>query len=173
MAITRPLIFTSVEDAEALRPNAVNEETVRKMVQNINLLGALAALASVRFIHLNLSGVVSPNANIWQEADGSKITNPFSPLTSIVPNEYFTPNIINKYPRGASDASTNTAGGSYTVDASHDHATTDVGHALVGQEGDERSGYLEPSHNHVIAVAPIIEPLEVSHQELGVYLKIG
>lgn len=172
MAITVPIIFTEIQDAEVKYKRSVNEETVRKMVQDVNMLGKLAPIGTVRAIQLNQTGVQAPDSTIWQLMDGTEITYPASPLRSVGLTLRFTPNMVGRYPRGAATDSVNNSGGSPTVNLSHDHGGTgSVGGDIRGEEGDEKTARVDHSHpiNSDLSGA---EPLEPAHQRLAFYLKI-
>ncbi len=175
MAIIKPVNFTSIEDAEVQRDRPVTQETVRKMIQNSNLLGSLAVIGSIAHIQLNMPGVPTVNPDIFQFSNGSEITNEFSPLKSVAPNNYFTPNMTSKYVRGAEQGSGNNGtGGDATVNLSHSHT---LGPALVFascNDGNDAPVYEGPPHTHpVFSNFSSAEPLEPAHQELAVYLKIN
>lgn len=170
MAITVPIIFTEIQDAEVKYTRSVNEETVRKMVQDTNLLGKLAPIGCVRMIQLNQTGVQAPDTTIWQLMDGSEITYPASPLRSVGLTLRFTPNMISKYPRGAANAVSNSFGGSPTVNLAHDHGIGSVGGQIKGEEGDEKTARVD--HSHPVESRLGNEPLEPAHQRLAFYLKI-
>lgn len=176
MAVTKPLIFTSVEDAEVVANNSVSEETVRKMIQNSNLLASLALIGTIRTVALNQPGASAPNGDIFQLANGGEITHPQSPLATVIPTNRFTPDLLNKYLRGAADDTNNNSGGSPTVNLQHDHGgnTATVSAPPLGAEGGDRYGYDPLTHLHTISDdMSTTEPNEVAHQEVAVYLKIN
>ncbi len=173
MAITKPLIFTPIEDIEVSFNRPVSEETIRKMIQNANMLSLLALVGSIRCVALNQHGVTTPSTDQLQLATGSQITHPQSPITSISPTDRFTPNFQNVYPRGAANDSDNGTGGTYTTDLSHYHQTDFYHQFAYGENGDEQKAYIG-GHDHTISVdLNSEEPLEVAHQEVAIYLKIN
>ena len=172
MAITIPAIFTAIQDAEVKYGRSVTEETVRKMVQDVNLLGRLAPIGCVRGIQLNQIGVQVPDSNIWQLMDGSEITNPNSPLRTVGLTQRFVPDLIGNYLRGAPNVSINNFGGSPTVSIAHDHGGTGVtGGGIRGEEGDEKTASVPHAHP-ITSNFSATEPLEPAHQRLAFYLKI-
>lgn len=174
MAITYPQVFTSTEDAETVKNRPVSEEVVRKFIQNSNLLGSLCPIGSIRAVLISAVGVHPPNVDLWQIADGAQITHGASPLTSVGIFLRYTPDFTNTYMRGAMAEAVNNSGGSHTTDLSHTHDTDVVCGNKVGEEGDERKGYPEECHSHTTQPDLSSEyPLEVSHQELAIYLKIN
>lgn len=174
MAIVKPVIFTPVEDAECVRNRPVSEEVVRKLIQNSNMLAALAVIGSLRTIALNQAGVVAPNTDQWQLSDGSQIVHPQSPITSITPTNRFTPDFTGKYIRGAFSTTVNNVGGAPSVNLSHFHGVGSVCVGLSGEEGDEQNAYGNGCHSHSIFndLDPA-EILELAHQQIAVYLKIN
>jgi hypothetical protein len=173
--ITRPVMFTSIDDAEVQKDRPVSEEVVRKLVQNNNLLGALAAIGSIRHVQINLSGAPIVNPAIWQLADGTEITNVDSPLKSVTPFTRNTPDCRQRYVCGAPDESTNATGGSPSVNLSHTHGTGNA--CSFGQPIDNNNdlgGYPQACHSHTVSNdLNSAEPLEPAHQELAIYLKIN
>lgn len=174
MAVIKPVFFNSIHDSEVNYTRPVSEETMRKMIQNCNMLAALAVIGSVRCVALNQQGVTVPNTDQWQAATGGQITHPQSPITSVGPTNRFTPDFTNRYIRGAAAPTVNGVGGAYTTNLEHDHiASTDcVG--LSGEEGDEQPCYISGCHFHTIDNdLSATEPLEVAYQQVATYLKIN
>lgn len=176
MAVTKPVIFTPTEDAEIDYKKPVSEELIRKMVQNVNLLGSLAPIGSYRHVNINQPGATPPNGKIYQQCDGSEIVDPDSPLRSIVPISRFTHNMQNRYVRGAPGETSgdNADGGSATVNLSHTHSTGNACTGIDVEEGDERHSWFAVCHNHAISAdLDGSEPLDVAHQQLAIYVKIN
>ena len=171
MAIVKPVIFTSVHDAETTYGRTVSEETIRKMIQNCNLLGALSIPGQYRFVNLNQSGAGTPIADIFQAANGSAIVHPNSPLVGT------TPVMTNHYVRGANGVlgSDNVYGGNSTTNLSHAHGTGVV--CSVGklcEEGNERRAWDFQCHDHIINNdLSGAEPLAPRCQQLAIYVKIN
>lgn len=174
MSVTKPVVFTSIEDAEVAYGKPVSEEVIRKMIQNSNLIGALCPIGSFRHMQINQPGAFPPNVKLWQMSDGTEITDPDSPLKSVVPTSRFTNDMRNNYVRGAPDEATNGFTGSATTDLSHSHDTGTTCTAIDGEEGDERRGYATLCHNHDMARdLSTAEPLDVANQQLAIYVKIN
>lgn len=171
MAITIPVIFTPIQDAEVKYTRSVTEETVRKMVQDCNMLGKLSPIGSVRAIQINQTGVQAPDSTIFQLMDGSEITFPDSPLRSVGLTQRFTPDMTGLYVRGAPNPSANNIGGSATIDLSHTHSIGNVSGSIRGEEGDEKTARVPHSHPLANDLASD-ESLELAHQRLAFYLKI-
>lgn len=174
MAIVKPVIFTSINDAETARGAPVTAETIRKMIQNSNMLSALAVIGSIRHVAINRPGVTTPNTDQWQGADASEITHLSSPLASVGPLLRFTPDFRNLYLRGAAAPTVNNTGGSYTVNLEHSHSIGGVCGPVNGEEGSEQRGYPGGCHTHTLGndLSPT-EPLEVYFYQIATYLKIN
>lgn len=175
MAITLPVMFTSIEDAEVSFNRPVSDETVRKILQNINMLGELAKLGQLIPVAVNQPGVPSPNPDIFQQANGSEIVQIDSPLQSTIGSEKFTPDMTKHFLRGAPDESTNgyTAADQINV-MEHTHAVDVVCPPLIiGESGDERKSYAI-CHTHAIEddLNPA-EPIDPKHVKVVFYLKIN
>jgi hypothetical protein len=182
MSVIVPPIYTPIDDQEVSYKRPVSEETVRKLCQNINLLGSLAIIGSIRAVALNQPGVPVPATDQFQLCDGAKITDPVSPLRSVIGTDRFAPNLKDKYIRGAANATTNTdtgdlpSGGSATRDLSHTHTTGNVcsPFGIIGDAGTERRAYETACHNHgVDADLTTPDPIELGHQQIAFFLKIN
>jgi hypothetical protein len=174
MAVTRPVMFTEVTDAETTFTRPVSEETVRKIVQNVNMLRALTPLAEIRAVHINLQGATVPSTTNWQYCDGAEITSATSPL-----NQPFTqnvPDMQNRYLRGANEGvlAGNEAAGNATADLSHAHGTggnlDHPGNLLEG--GDEVAGQVLGHTHGVNDDLSDSEPLELAHLQIAFYMRI-
>ena len=179
MAIIKPVIFTSVEDAEVTRNRPVAEETVRKLIQNANMLGALAAIGSIRCVQINMIGGGAPDSDQWQLCDGGEITHANSPLATSGFTNRYTPNFQNTYIRGANNTTSNPPGGSSTVNLQHNHSIGTVASSQIADEKrlfvpSDTDAYQPANHNHGINNdLSSGEPLDPAHQQVGVYLKIN
>lgn len=174
MSVTVPAIFTPITDVEVTYKHSVSEETVRKMIQNTNLLGTLSPIGSIRMLQFNQNGAQSPDPTLMQLCNGSEILDPNSPLRTMGITQHFTPNLIGLYPRGAADEVSNNTGGFATIDLSHAHggSTSSVGGSLRGNGGGEKTARVE--HSHAIdSRLSNVEPLNPSHQVLAFYIKIN
>ena len=149
MAIITPPVYTPVhvEETNYLQPN--NEETFKKLIRNNNFLQDLAPVGTIIFVNSNQLGGGQPNSLYWQVCNGSEITNPNSPLRSIGLNLRFTPDLRDRYARGALLSNTNPTGGSHNHNLSHQH-TTGTASADGGglrKKGDRRR---RNPHTHIL-----------------------
>jgi hypothetical protein len=172
MAITKPVIFTEVTDAETDGKRPVSEETVRKMIQNINMLRALTPYAEVRGVHINLVGSGIPNAPTWLNCDGSEITVLDTPLNTVATD--VTPDMQDRFLRGAPESVTsgNEAGGSASASFNHTHTIDAVNHpGNLLEAGDEEPAFL-PSHTHGLDADPTNVTCDVAHLKVGFYMRV-
>lgn len=185
MAITVPVIFTDIDELELDENRPVSEETVRKMIQNVNLLGSLAPIGLVVAVAVNTPSVPPVNSTLFQYCDGGQITDTTSPLRATAGHPRASPNMADKYLRGAPNATTNPdtgdlpAGGHATRNLSHNHTggTGQIaGPSNVGEDGDERHAYdlNFPFHNHPISSdLSSTDPIDLAHIQTAFYLKIN
>ena len=181
MAVTIPPVYTEIDDQELSFKRPVSEETIRKLIQNVNMLGSLALVGSVRAVAVNTPGVPAPDPQQFQYCDGSQITDLTSPIRATSGHPRAVPNIADKYVRGASSTTSNadtgdlTPGASRTRDLQHTHTTGDVSNGgIVATDGNERHGYPGAVHNHgVTADLSDSDPIELAHIQTAYYLKIN
>lgn len=181
MAVTKPTTYTEILDIEVQVGRSPNEEVLRKMVQNINMLGELAMIGSVNGYAINQSGVSVPSTSVFQTCDGSEITNLDSPLSSEPGFPYYTPDMRNRYIRGA-NASTvagNEAGGAASASHAHDHGgVTDTYTDDTYNFATDGEDLLAPAvgatgHNHNISEVTFNFNLTPYYQQVEFYLKIN
>ena len=182
MSVVVPPIYTEIDDKELSLNRPTSEETVRKLVQNVNLLGTLAPVGLIVGVAVNTPGVPPVNSLLFQFCDGSQITDPTSPIRATLGHPRATPRINDKYLRGAPDTTSNPdsgdldVGGFATRDLNHNHggATGFVCVGIVGEEGDERHGYEDLCHQHTISSDLSDEdPIDMAHVQTAFYLKIN
>ena len=150
--ITTPPIYTPIHDIETDYLSPINEETLHKMILNNNWLLDLKPIGSISFFQTNQPGTSSPDPMTYQLCDGSEITHPNSPLRSIGLNQRFTPDLRGKYPRGATNFSSNPTGGTWDHNVNHAH-TTGIPSSIGGRmqkKGDRRR---RDVHTHAINAA--------------------
>jgi len=148
-----PPIFTEYHEEELDLLSPGNEELIRKIAINNNFLMNLLPLGSILWIDINKPGGIGiPNTNVFQECDGSEITNPNSPLRTIGIFPRFTPDLKNKYPRGANSIDANSSGGTHNHNLTHNHGGYTGGGggggAGIEKKGDRRYAVF---HEHTIS----------------------
>lgn len=150
MSVTVPPIFTPIRDEEIASLVSSQEETLRKVFQNLNFFGNMAPLGTIKFVHINQFGVKPVNSQSYQFCDGSEITSPTSPLRTVGLNLRFTPNLLNNYPRAAVNPTGNATGGTNVWNLKHSHGGTTGGMDSLGSfngtDGDERKS--TETHTH-------------------------
>lgn len=173
--IVFPNLFSPLYDSEFGVSAPVSEETIRKLVQNMNMLSRLACVGQIRLAQPNIPGAPQPSLIQFQYCDGSEITEPNSPFKTTGGVNRFTPNMTDKYIRGAANATATAAIGAATANFQHDHggATGLWCHPVGPEDGDE-----EPSvsfcHDH--SISPDLDPaspLDPQYIYLAIYLKIN
>lgn len=177
MAITYPVMYTPVADKEVEFTRPVSDETVRKIIQNINMLSKLAEIGQIISVAVNQPGVSTPSPLQFQQCDGSEITQENSPLQSTSGSPKFTPDTRDFFLRGAPDESTNgQTAPNLTTNLQHAHSTSTIVQPRVGEGGDERHAYSDSDlpHNHPLSddLNPA-EPIDPANLKIVHYLKIN
>lgn len=153
--IETPSQYTGVHEEEIVQNGnelqSFTEETYRKIGLNNNWLIDLRPVGTIAFININQAGGGPPDPNIWQECNGSEITNPNSPLRSIGVNQNFVPDLRDRYLRAAASTFGNTQAGSQEHNLQHNHATGFPSSVGPGMEDKGDRNYRVP-HTHSIAV---------------------
>jgi hypothetical protein len=176
MAATNPVLFTPVSEDEVKLNRPGQEDLIKKLLQNINMLGELAVIGAVECFNINQLGANSPSVEIFQGADGSEITNSDSPLRSSGPTTRYTPDTRNRYVRGANGSTVigNELGGAATVNLAHSHDPSgDYTSPLVGNAGTDGFGGPETHSHNTPSDLDSAEPLQVAHVQIAMYLKIN
>lgn len=177
MAVVNPVLFTEVLDTEVALSRPSQEEVLRKISQNINMLGQLAMIGAIKCFNINQSGASTPEATVYQLADGGEITETTSPLRSSGPTTRLTPNTVNRYIRGANGSTVlgNELGGAATVSLIHDHNDTTGTSTFPAVSNAGVDGYGGPiTHSHIINNdLSAAEALELAHVKTAMYLKIN
>lgn len=78
-----------------------SQELATFIKDNITYIQKSIPVGQVIPILTHIPGVPAPNPNIWQECNGSEITNPNSPLRSTGDLKRFTPDMRDRYIRAA------------------------------------------------------------------------
>lgn len=133
-----PSLFTEYHLSEIDIHTPTNEELVAKIAANNNFLLDLIPIGTVIFFNNNQSQGASLDSQVWQICDGSEITNPLSPIRSLGIYNNFTPDLRNKYPRGANDQIANNSGGSFNHNILHSHGTGVAGGGGAGMDEDSK-----------------------------------
>ncbi len=152
MSILTPVVISPIHNSETDYLSSINEETLHKLIANNNWLLDLRPIGSIVFINTNQAGASTPDSNVYQICDGSEITHPNSPIRSIGLNQRFTPDLRDKYPRGANSYVVNPIGGTWDHNVSHAHSTggpSAIG-GTIDTKGDRRR---RDFHTHSISSA--------------------
>lgn len=182
MAATRPVMYTEVTDAELSAERPVSEETIHKIMQNVNMMRALCPVGEIIPIQVNIPGVPAPATTIWQLANGGSITEPSSPLNGV--GDQAVPDMNAFYLRGG--ASGNVSGGQHTINLTHTHAVQnepnpfgnviqrDVVHHFPLSDTDPVTAFVA-NHDHGNLSSDLTAPITIDplHMECTFYFKIG
>lgn len=182
MAVVKPVVFTPIHDDEISINDPVQEEVLKKMIRNINMLRQLIPPGIVVPVHINLSNVELPNeTGIWQLTDGSEITDPASPLnlvgTQNVPdlNDIYVTSEKSGYGPG------NTTGGVASINLTHNHMIGVYLAKIEAEIGSDEDGvassFRERGHGHTIPDDLIDSNAAYSktgmrHMNMSYYMKI-
>jgi len=154
-----------IDDDRAEFGIIASQELAGELSQNISAMDLLIPLGEVVPIATGIAGVPTPDPNVWQECNGSEITNPNSPLRSIGGTQRFTPDMVDRYIKVPTifGESGLTGGENETDDLEHDHEGV-TGDFTSAEDVDQSSALQESAfvHNHTISTelsGPInIEP---------------
>ena len=128
------MAFTFLDNNEVAFDDIVSHELATKINANINYLIDSSPVGKVVFILYGLAGVPIPDPVIWQECDGSLITNQQSPLRGTnTPNHKTNGLMI----RGAeAPGSIGALGGQRYHNLTHNHGgtTTNISYEQPPQE---------------------------------------
>ena len=75
----------------------VSFELKEQLKEGIDFMDLVIPVGEIVSILTGIPGVPDPDPNVWQECNGSEIVNPGSPLRSIGGQQYFTPDMTNRY----------------------------------------------------------------------------
>lgn len=129
----------------------ISHDLATLLKDNNDFLLACSPVGTIAPILFGFPGVPLPDSNVWQECNGSEITNPNSPLRSQnVKN--FTPNMIDRYMKVPSifGQSGQTGGVNATLQFKHNHGGRTN---TVGVGGAVKSGFNTRTarpHSHAI-----------------------
>jgi len=145
-----------IDDDRALYGIIASQELAGELAQNIDAMNLLIPMGEVVPIVTGITGVPPVDANVFQECNGSEITNPNSPLRTIGGVQHFTPNMIDRYIKipAVFGQSGQVGGVNETSAFNHDHLGV-TGDFTTGEDVDQSSALREAAqvHNHPIAEA--------------------
>ena len=144
-----------IDDDDLEFGDVVSNEIKLSLKNTIDYLSAIVAIGEIAPIMTNIPGVPTPDPNIWQECNGSEITNENSPLRTVGDTINTTPDMREHYIKvplifGTSGVP---GGENDTFLFRHDHAGRTGEHINPdddvdsGDDDDEAVG----SHSHTIA----------------------
>lgn len=125
-ALDTALMYPGLEDALGKFGEIVSVELLQSIKAGLDYVKASLPVGEVVPIMTNIPGV-SINPKIWQECDGSEITDPDSPLHSIPGLPRYTPNLVGRYVKFPVIGLVGSTGGQNT--------RNDLGHGHGGYTG--------------------------------------
>lgn len=121
MPTTTPVIFSEIHNEEIEINQSIDEEILKKIVQNNNWLLLIYPIGSIIFVNVNQVGVIQPDSRIFKICDGTQINNPDSPFDG-----QNAPLLIERFVRFSSTTIGNETGGTldHTILSGHSHGTS-------------------------------------------------
>jgi hypothetical protein len=128
-----------------------SRELAAQLRANADALYNLIAPGQVIPILVGIPGCPTPNPNLWQECDGSEITNTASPLRSLPGQPRYVPNMIDRFVRFTTSlGSVGQTGGNNAVDFSHAHTIDPTDPFPMTSEIDDKGVNDSIQHAHSI-----------------------
>ena len=156
--IVTPPVYTPTHIEEITRGSATepfNEETITKLIENQNRQIDLRPVGTIIFHNINQPGSKPPSTDVYQQCDGSEITNPDSPLRSIGVNQNFVPDLRDRYIQAHNQLTGNPLTGTQEHDLRHSHnvgGRDDLESRFPIEEDDKDDRRKTPSsHTHNVA----------------------
>jgi len=129
-----------------------SKEVAERFQAGMEILYAMVPVGGIYPIMVGIPNVPTPDVDVWQECDGSEITNPNSPLRSLPGQPRYTPNMQDhKYPRITKTLGVvGTFGGTNDADFEHTHTTSAHEHAVkdCGFGGKDSQKDVKAFHIH-------------------------
>ena len=126
-------------------------ELAQVIDKDFDFLQLVCAVGEIAPIMVGLPGILIPNPNIWQECNGSEITNENSPLRSMGSEKRYTPNLVERYlmitPSGGQVAGTY-GGENDTWYFKHNHGGTTTTYNPPGDVDEGGNAWGGRSHAH-------------------------
>ena len=146
--------FEKLDSDDFQFADVVSFERATDLKENIDSLSLVVPVGEVVAIMTGIPGVPTPDPNIWQECDGSEITNENSPLRTIGADQRFTPDMRERYIKvPAVFGNSGVAGGlNDSFIFRHNHAGVTGAH-IAPEDGDPSNDQdmAAPSHAHSIS----------------------
>jgi len=143
-----------IDDDKALFGIISSQELATELAANITLMDLLIPIGEIVPILVGLAGVPTPDPNVFQECNGSEITNPNSPLRTIGGSQKFTPNMLNRYLKVPTVFGQSGEVGGVNIATVFDHDHLGVTGTFTSPEGVDQDNDLQESafvHAHLIS----------------------
>jgi len=169
--------FQGVDDDSTVFGKLVSNELATAISDALDYLQKSIPIGMISPILTNITGVPTPDPNIWQVCDGSEITNINSPLRSVGGSSRFTPDLTDRFVRFVTNLGTvgQNFGANTTNAFVHNHTgfTADfLAPQLADTELNEDFNTLA-AHRHSIGTdLPGPHNLEPAFHTLKWYIKI-
>lgn len=165
-------MFIQIDDNQTDFGDLVSVELFGQLRDNINhLIDAMPVGTIIPILH-GLTGVPTPDSNIWQECDGSAITHPLSPIRNTIAPDYKTEG---RYMRMYTNpGEIGNLSGSNTKNLSHNHGgQTGINGAIPQNADTDDDFWTAKDHTHSISSALGVFNFEPLHCRIKHYIKIN
>lgn len=165
-------MFIQIDDNQTDFGDLVSVELFGQLADNINhLIDAMPVGTIIPILH-GLPGVPTPDADIWQECDGTTITHPLSPIRNTIAPDYKTEG---RYMRMFTNAGEiGNFGGGNTKNLSHNHGGQTGENGGMSDNADTDDDFWTgKNHSHSISTDLGIYNFEPIHVRIKHYIKIN
>lgn len=141
-----------IDEIQAKFGKIVSFEFAETLLNNFSVLDALIPIGAIVPIMVNIPNVPQADGNIWQECDGSEITNENSPLRSIGGVTNFVPDMRDRYVKvPAAFGLAGGQGGVNQYDFTHNHSGyTEFHEAPAGMDRSDNANQARQFHRHTV-----------------------
>lgn len=145
--------FTKIDADDLKFGDVVSYEVGTALKENIDLLSLVVPVGEVVPIMVGMPGIPTPDSNMWQECDGSEITNENSPLRTVGDQVHNVPDLREKYIQVPQIFGESGQVGGYNDNYifRHNHAGVTAAH-LAPQDADASNSQhrVDTLHSHTI-----------------------
>lgn len=152
-SIDAAIQYAQLDDDFSKYGKILSTELMQSIKAAIDYIDDALPVGEVIPIMTNIPGV-TVNPKIWQECDGSEITDVDSPLRSLPSSPRFVPNLIDRYVKFPTIGLVGSSGGSNTKsDMGHSHNGFTGGHDYPDNSNTDEDHYPAGDHRHTIGSA--------------------
>ena len=146
--------FNKIDSDDLKFGNIISYEVATELKENIDLFSLLVPVGEVIPILVDIPGVPTPDSNIFQECNGSEITNENSPLRTVGAIQKFTPDMRDRYIKVPQvfGQSGNLGGLNNSYIFRHNHGGATGSH-IAPEDGDasNQQQSTKPDHAHLVS----------------------